>query len=147
MLLEKANHILRNSQYYLLFREDILLWQSKYIFSGKVSISSLKGMALAWSVYCFSMHFVKLSTVSVNVDKNSLEKYLNINGKVCLDTWAFMFRYFAVYVNILFWVCFVASFPVALTWHNSLKTQKWTRDTTWNEFLSQKRFIFTTFVP
>ena len=40
------------------------------------------------------MHFVKLSTVSVNVDKNSLEK-------LCEKPEKSMFTYFAKYLNIL----------------------------------------------
>ena len=36
-------YLLLNTTYFA--REDILLWQSKYIFSGEVSISSLKPQA------------------------------------------------------------------------------------------------------
>ena len=45
-------YLLLNTTYFA--REDILLWQSKYIFSGKVSISSWKmGVRCGWAINSF----------------------------------------------------------------------------------------------
>ena len=55
------------------FREDMLLGQGKYIFSGKDCITPME---------------------------LGMKKYVNINGKVSKDKWQSMFRYFVKYVNI-----------------------------------------------
>ena len=57
------------------------------------------------------MHSTKLSTVSVNEGKKCLvksgkDKDVNIPRQVSKHTLPFIFRYFAIYVDILFWGCY-----------------------------------------